>query len=65
MKVQCRMFESTTKSWEALVEEASTFATSYGQRSPDQTFPCRRPESSDTFGFGAKGAIFCLVLGIH
>ena len=38
MKVQCRVFESTTKSWDALVEEASTFATGKGRERTDQHF---------------------------
>ena len=31
MKVQCRLFQSTTKSWDALIEEATEFATAKGR----------------------------------
>jgi hypothetical protein len=57
MKVQCRMFESTTKSWEVLVEEAATFATSKG-RERLINVSVSAAGGSDTFGIGAKGAIF-------
>ena len=57
MKVQCRLFESTTKSWDALVEEASTFATSIG-RERLINISVSAAGGTDTFGLGAKGAIF-------
>jgi hypothetical protein len=57
MRVQCRRFESTTKSWEALVEEAATFATSIG-RDRLINISVSAAGGSDTFGFGAKGAVF-------
>jgi hypothetical protein len=31
MRVQCRLFESTFKSWEALCAEAAAFATNVGK----------------------------------
>ena len=31
MKVQCKRFESTTKSWDELVEQAAAFATIKGR----------------------------------
>jgi len=57
MTVQCRVFESTTRSWDALVEEASTFATSKG-RDRLINISVSAAGGSDTFGIGAKGAIF-------
>jgi hypothetical protein len=57
MKVQCRVFESTTKSWESLVQEASTFATSQG-RERLINISVSAAGGSDAFGLGAKGAIF-------
>jgi len=57
MKVECRVFESTTKSWDALVEEASTFATAKG-RERLINISVAAAGGSDAFGFGAKGAIF-------
>jgi hypothetical protein len=57
MKVQCRVFESTTKSWDALVEEASAFATSTG-RERLINISVSAAGGSDAFGIGAKGAVF-------
>jgi hypothetical protein len=57
MKVQCRVFQSTTKSWDALVEEASTFATGKG-RERLINISVSAAGGSDAFGIGAKGAIF-------
>ena len=57
MKVQCRVFQSTTKSWDALVEEASTFATEKG-RGRLINISVSAAGGSDAFGIGAKGAIF-------
>ena len=57
MKVQCRLFESTTKSWEELVEDAATFATSKG-RDRLINISVSASGGTDTFGLGAKGAIF-------
>jgi hypothetical protein len=57
MKVQCRVFESTTKSWDALVEEAATFATTKG-RDRLINISVSAAGGTDTFGLGAKGAIF-------
>ena len=56
MKVQCRRIESTTKSWEELVEDAETFATSRGR---DRLIKISVSASGgkDPFGYGAKGAI--------
>jgi len=47
MKVQCRVFESTTKSWDALVERDRLINISVSAAG-----------GSDAFGIGAKGAIF-------
>ena len=57
MKVQCRVFESTTKSWDSLVEEAAAFATSKG---PERliNIAVSAAGGSDAFGIGARGAIF-------
>jgi hypothetical protein len=57
MKVQCRLFQSTTKSWDALIEEATEFATARG-RERLINISVSAAGGSDTFGFGAKGAIF-------
>ena len=57
MKVQCRMFESTTKSWDTLVDEAANFATLQG-RERLINISVSAAGGSDTFGIGAKGAIF-------
>jgi hypothetical protein len=57
MTVQCRVFQSTTKSWEVLVEEASTFATTKG-RERLINISVSAAGGSDAFGIGAKGAIF-------
>jgi hypothetical protein len=57
MTVQCRVFESTTRSWDALVEEASTFATSKG-RDRLINISVSAAGGSDAFGIGARGAIF-------
>ena len=57
MKVQCRVFESTTKSWDSLVEEAAAFATSKG---PERliNIAVSAAGGSDAFGIGARGAVF-------
>jgi hypothetical protein len=57
MTVQCRVFESTTRSWDALVEEASSFATSKG-RDRLINISVSAAGGSDAFGIGARGAIF-------
>lgn len=57
MKVQCRVFQSTTKSWDLLVEEAATFATEKG-RERLINISVSAAGGSDVFGFAAKGAIF-------
>jgi hypothetical protein len=57
MKVQCRLFESTTKSWDTLIEEVTAFATSKG-RDRLINISVSAAGGSDTFGIGAKGAIF-------
>jgi hypothetical protein len=51
------MVESTTKSWDALVEEAATFATTKG-RDRLINISVSAAGGTDTFGLGAKGAIF-------
>jgi len=53
MRVQCRRFESTTKSWEALVEEAATFATSIG-RDRLINISVSAAGGSDTFALAPK-----------
>ena len=57
MKVQCRVFESTTKSWDSRVEEAAAFATSKG---PERliNIAVSAAGGSDAFGIGARGAVF-------
>ena len=57
MKVQCRLFQSTTKSWDALIEEATEFATARG-RERLINISVSAAGGSDAFGIGAKGAIF-------
>ena len=57
MKVQCRLFQSTTKSWDALIEEATEFATTRG-RERLINISVSAAGGSDAFGIGAKGAIF-------
>lgn len=57
MMVHCRVFESTTKSWDSLVEEASQFASSTG-RDRLINISVSAAGGSDAFGLGARGAIF-------
>jgi hypothetical protein len=57
MKVQCRRFESTTKSWDELIEQASAFATGKG-RDRLINISASAAGGSDAFGIGARGAIF-------
>jgi hypothetical protein len=57
MRVQCRLFQSTTKSWDELIEEATAFATATG-RERLINISVSAAGGTDTFGFGAKGAIF-------
>ena len=57
MRVQCRLFQSTTKSWDALIEEATEFATARG-RERLINISVSAAGGSDAFGIGAKGAIF-------
>ena len=57
MRVQCRLFQSTTKSWDALIEEATEFATTRG-RERLINISVSAAGGSDAFGIGAKGAIF-------
>ena len=57
MKAQCKLFQSTTKSWDALIEEATEFATTRG-RERLINISVSAAGGSDAFGIGAKGAIF-------
>ena len=57
MRVQCKMFSSSTRSWDHLVAEASEFATSVGH---DRliNMSVSTAGGSDLFGVGGQGAIF-------
>jgi hypothetical protein len=57
MKVQCKLFQSTTKSWDELIDEATEFATTRG-RERLINISVSAAGGSDAFGIGAKGAIF-------
>jgi hypothetical protein len=57
MKVQCRVFTSSTKQWDELVAEASEFATGVG-RDRLINMSVSASGGTDLFGFGSQGAIF-------
>jgi hypothetical protein len=57
MRVQCKMFSSSTKPWEHLVAEASEFATKVG-RDRLINISVSAAGGSDLFGLGGQGAIF-------
>jgi hypothetical protein len=57
MKVQCRVFTSSTKKWDELVDEASEFATGVG-RDRLINMSVSASGGTDLFGFGSQGAIF-------
>ena len=57
MKVQCKLFQSTTKSWDEMIEEATEIATTRG-RERLINISVSAAGGSDAFGIGAKGAIF-------
>jgi hypothetical protein len=57
MKVQCKMFSSSTKAWDSLIEEATHFASSVGR---DRLINMSVSASGGTalVGMGGHGAIF-------
>ena len=57
MRVQCKMFSSSTKKWDALIAEATEFATKVGK---DRLINISVSASggTDLFGLGGQGAIF-------
>jgi len=57
MRVQSKMFSSSTKPWEHMVAEAAEFATSIG-RERLINMSVSAAGGSDLFGFGGQGAIF-------
>ena len=57
MKVQCKLFSSSTRSWEELIDEATEFATGVG-RDRLVNISVSASGGADLFGFGGKGAIF-------
>jgi hypothetical protein len=57
MKVQCKVFTSSTKKWDELVDEASEFATGVG-RDRLINMSVSASGGTDLFGFGSQGAIF-------
>jgi hypothetical protein len=57
MRVQCRTFSSSTRSWEDLVEEAAAFATTVG-RERLINVSVAAAGGADLFGAGARGVIF-------
>jgi hypothetical protein len=57
MRVQCRKFTSSTKSWESLIAEASQYATEVG-RERLINISVSAAGGSELFGAGAQGVIF-------
>ncbi len=57
MEVRCEKFRSSTRSWDELIEEARTFATSKG-RDRLINISVAAAGGSDIFGFGSQGTIF-------
>lgn len=57
MRVQCKMFLSSTKSWDTLIQEASEFATNIG-RDRLINVSVSSAGGTDLFGVGGQGAIF-------
>jgi hypothetical protein len=57
MKVQCKMFSSSTRPWERLIEEATEFASNVG-RDRLINISVSAAGGSDLFGVGGQGAIF-------
>jgi len=57
MEVRCERFQSTTRSWDELVEEARLFATSKG-RDRLINISVAAAGGSDAFGIGSRGTIF-------
>jgi len=57
MKVQCQTFSSATKPWDALIEEATAFATSIG-RDRLINISVAAAGGSDVFGVAARGTVF-------
>jgi len=57
VRVQCKMFSSSTQSWARLIEEATEFATNIGR---DRLINVSVSTSggTDLFGVGGQGAIF-------
>lgn len=56
MTVRSRIFESATKSWEALCEEVSTFATHVGKEKLIN-ISVAASGGTEGFGFGGNGVI--------
>ena len=57
MKVQCKMFSSSTKRWDDLIAEASSFASGVG-RDRLVNISVSASGGTDLFGLGGQGAIF-------
>jgi hypothetical protein len=57
MKVQCKMFSSSTKKWDQLIAEASSFASGVG-RERLVNISVSASGGTDLFGLGGQGAIF-------
>jgi hypothetical protein len=56
-KVQCKMFSSSTRKWDALVADATEFASSVG-RERLINMSVSASGGTDLFGLGGQGAIF-------
>ena len=56
-KVQCKLFSSSTRKWNELVEEASEFASSLGKERLIN-MSVSASGGTDLFGIGGQGAIF-------
>jgi hypothetical protein len=56
MTVQCRLFSSSSKSWEALCAEASAFATEVGKERLIN-ISVAASGGNEVFGFGGSGVI--------
>jgi len=57
MRVQCKLFSSSTREWNDLVADATEFASGVGKERLIN-ISVSASGGTDLFGFGAQGAIF-------
>jgi hypothetical protein len=57
MRVQCKLFSSSTKKWDELIAEASSFASGVG-RERLVNISVSASGGTDLLGLGSQGAIF-------